>query len=82
MILISAGFDAHRDDPLSAMAVTDHGFAQLTEIVKSIAEKHSHGKLISVLEGGYDLTSMPACVATHLNVLMTRDLRGRSVARD
>ena len=70
MVLISAGFDAHLDDPLSAMTVTDDGFAELTEIVKSIAEKHSQGKLISVLEGGYHLTSMPASVATHLKVLM------------
>jgi acetoin utilization deacetylase AcuC-like enzyme len=71
MVLISAGFDAHRDDPLSAMAVTDDGFAELTEIVKSIADEHSHGKLISVLEGGYHLSSMPASVATHLNVFIT-----------
>lgn len=69
VVLISAGFDAHRHDPLSAMAVTDDGFAELTEIVKSIAEEHSRSKLISVLEGGYHLTSMPASVVAHLNVL-------------
>ena len=51
-------------------AVTDNGFAELTEIVKSIADEHSHGRLISVLEGGYHLTSMPASIATHLKVLM------------
>jgi acetoin utilization deacetylase AcuC-like enzyme len=70
IILVSTGFDAHRDDPLSATCVSDEGFAQLTEIVKSIAEQHSNDKLISVLEGGYHLTSMPASVVAHLKVLM------------
>jgi len=70
IVLISAGFDAHVNDPLAAMCMTEDGFAELTQIVKDIAEKHSSGRIISVLEGGYDLRTMPASVLRHLKVLM------------
>jgi acetoin utilization deacetylase AcuC-like enzyme len=67
--LISAGFDAHISDPLAAMCMTDDGFAELTRIVREIADKHSKGRIVSVLEGGYDLKAMPASVVRHLRVL-------------
>ena len=53
-VLISAGFDAHVSDPLASMRVTDEGFAALTRMAVDIAEKHCGGRLISMLEGGYD----------------------------
>jgi len=69
-VLISAGFDAHENDPLGGMALTTEGFAELTQIVKEIAEKSCQGRLVSVLEGGYDLEALAASVEAHIRVLM------------
>jgi len=69
-VLISAGFDAARDDLLGRMNLTPGGFAQLTRIVKAIAEQHCRGRLVSVLEGGYNLEALAASVEAHLRVLM------------
>ena len=69
-VLVSAGFDAHRQDPLGGMNVTADGFAQLTRVVKEIADKCAHGRLVSVLEGGYDLEGLSVSVEAHLRVLM------------
>jgi len=55
---------------LGGMNITPQGFAQLTQIVKSIAEKCCEGRLVSVLEGGYDLDAMSASVEEHIRVLM------------
>ena len=69
-VLISAGFDAHEKDLLGGMAVTAEGFADLTEIVKAIAQKCCDGRLVSVLEGGYHLEGLAASVEAHIRVLM------------
>lgn len=69
-VLVSAGFDAHEGDLLGGMRVTDRGFAKLTQIVKSIAEKCCAGRLVSVLEGGYGLEGLAASVEAHIRVLM------------
>ena len=69
-VLISAGFDAHKDDLLGAMKVTQQGFARLTEIVKNIAEKCCAGRLVSTLEGGYGLEGLAASVEAHIRVLL------------
>jgi acetoin utilization deacetylase AcuC-like enzyme len=69
-VLVSAGFDAHEDDLLGSMRVTDRGFAKLTMIVKSIAEKCCAGRLVSVLEGGYGLEGLAASVEAHIRILM------------
>jgi len=69
-VLISAGFDAHEDDLLGRMKVTTEGFAELTRIVKAIAERHCRGRLVSVLEGGYHLDGLAASVEAHIRVLM------------
>jgi len=58
LVLVSAGFDAHHDDPLAGMNVTDDGFAHLAEAVRSIAERHAQGRLALMLEGGYDLEAL------------------------
>ncbi len=68
-VLVSAGFDAHQDDLLGRMRATSEGFAQLTAIVKQIAEEHCHGRLVSVLEGGYDLEGLASSVDAHLRTL-------------
>jgi acetoin utilization deacetylase AcuC-like enzyme len=69
-VLISAGFDAHRDDPLAGMDLTDEGYATLTNLVTSIARRHSRSRIISCLEGGYDLTALAASVERHVMALM------------
>jgi acetoin utilization deacetylase AcuC-like enzyme/formylglycine-generating enzyme required for sulfatase activity len=68
-ILISAGFDAHKDDLLGGMKVTAEGFAQLTQVVKEISEKCCEGRLVSVLEGGYGLEGLADSVEAHIQVL-------------
>ena len=68
-VLISAGFDPHKDDPIGGMKVTSEGFAALTRIVKEIAEKCCRGRLVSVLEGGYDLRGLADSVEAHVRVL-------------
>jgi acetoin utilization deacetylase AcuC-like enzyme len=68
-ILISAGFDAHRDDPLAGMQVTDEGFGELTRIVKSCAGTVCQGRVVSCLEGGYNLGALARSVEQHLIVL-------------
>jgi len=68
-VLISAGFDAHTDDLLGSMKVTAQGFAELTQIVKAIAEKCCEGRLVSILEGGYHPDGLADSVEAHIQVL-------------
>ncbi|MBI5183751.1 MAG: histone deacetylase [Nitrospinae bacterium] len=69
-ILISAGFDAHIDDPLAGMKVTDEGFGELTRIVKGIAKRYCDGRIVSALEGGYNLNALARSVERHLSILI------------
>ena len=69
-VIISAGFDAHRDDPLASMGLTEAGYSDLTGIVVGIAKRHAQGRLLSALEGGYNLTALGASVDAHLKVLL------------
>ena len=69
-VIVSAGFDAHRDDPLASMGVTEEGYARLTGIVAGIARRHCSGRLLSCLEGGYHLPALAASVESHLSALL------------
>jgi acetoin utilization deacetylase AcuC-like enzyme/formylglycine-generating enzyme required for sulfatase activity len=69
-VLISAGFDAHKNDLLGGMKVTEQGFSQMTRVVKDIAEKCCNSRIVSVLEGGYNLQALASCVEAHIRVLM------------
>ncbi|MCH8151727.1 MAG: histone deacetylase [Planctomycetes bacterium] len=69
LILVSAGFDAHRQDPLGGMAVTEDGFASLCATVCDLADRCAQGRLALVLEGGYDLTALADSVHACVNVL-------------
>jgi acetoin utilization deacetylase AcuC-like enzyme len=69
-VIISAGFDAHRDDPLASMRLTEAGYSDLTGLVAGIARRHAQGRLISALEGGYNLTALAASVDAHLKALL------------
>jgi acetoin utilization deacetylase AcuC-like enzyme len=69
MLLISAGFDAHMEDPLAQMNVTEEGFFKMTRLLVEAAERHCGGKLVSVLEGGYNLRALGRGVVRHLVAL-------------
>jgi acetoin utilization deacetylase AcuC-like enzyme len=69
LVIISAGFDASIHDSLSGTAVTREGYNTLSKIVKSIAKKHAQERLVSVLEGGYDLSGLPILVMDHIAIL-------------
>jgi len=72
-ILVSAGFDAHRDDPLASLNLTENAYMVLTSEVKKLAEKFAGGRIISILEGGYDLNALSSSVREHLHVLQSED---------
>ncbi len=69
-VIISAGFDAHRDDPLAGMRLTELGYAELTAIVAGIAKRHAAHRILSCLEGGYNLTALAASVDRHIRALL------------
>ena len=70
LIVISAGFDAHVADPLAGLEVETEDFVWLTREFLTIADRHAQGRVVSVLEGGYDLTALAESVATHVRTLM------------
>ncbi|MEC4888976.1 MAG: histone deacetylase [Nitrospira sp.] len=69
-VIISAGFDAHKDDPLAGMGLTEEGYRDLTGIVAGIAQQHAQGRVLSSLEGGYNLTALAASVDAHIQALL------------
>jgi acetoin utilization deacetylase AcuC-like enzyme len=69
VILISAGFDAWQDDPIAGMRVTARGYRRMAEVLRAVADEVAGGRLVAVLEGGYDLNGLTACVAETFDVL-------------
>ena len=69
VVLISAGFDAHRDDPLAEIELSSSAFAWMSRELIAIADRYAGGRIISVLEGGYNLSRIGECVAAHLDEL-------------
>ncbi|HEY9231127.1 MAG TPA: histone deacetylase [Blastocatellia bacterium] len=69
LILISAGFDSRRDDPLGGLLLEDTDFREMTKEVMSMAERHGEGRVVSVLEGGYNLDTLGETVRTHVAAL-------------
>jgi len=69
-VVISAGFDAHRDDPLASMDLTEKGYGELTSMVASIAKNFSSGRILACLEGGYHLQALAESVDQHLQALL------------
>ena len=70
VLLISAGFDAHRDDPLAQIELSEEDFAWVTEKLVEIAERRAGGRVVSTLEGGYNLQALARSTAAHVEVLM------------
>jgi acetoin utilization deacetylase AcuC-like enzyme len=70
IVLISAGFDAHKDDPLANLQLIEADFAWATAKIAEIADRFAKGRLVSMLEGGYNLAALAKSAAVHVNVLM------------
>jgi acetoin utilization deacetylase AcuC-like enzyme len=70
LVLVSAGFDAHLRDPLAQLRLGEEDFRWVTEKLLETAAKHSGGKLVSTLEGGYDLDALASSTAVHVRTLM------------
>jgi acetoin utilization deacetylase AcuC-like enzyme len=69
MVFISAGFDAHREDDLGQLGLVEADYEWITQRLKSLAERHAQGRIVSCLEGGYNLSALARSVAAHLRVL-------------
>ena len=69
LIIISAGFDAHKDDPLANINLTTGFFTWMTKVIMEKADRYAGGRIISLLEGGYNLRRLPECIAVHLLAL-------------
>ena len=70
LVLISAGFDAHTRDPLANLNLLETDFAWVTGKLMEVADKYSDGRVVSVLEGGYDLQGLAQSVSAHVVTLM------------
>jgi acetoin utilization deacetylase AcuC-like enzyme len=70
LLIVSAGFDAHRRDPLAHLRLETEDFRWLTDELLKIADRHAHGRVVSALEGGYDLEALAASAAAHVRALM------------
>ncbi|CAN1724652.1 Histone deacetylase family protein [Hyphomicrobium sp. 1Nfss2.1] len=70
ILIISAGFDAHENDPLANLRLVEADYLWATEKLADLARRHSNGRIVSMLEGGYDLTSLARSVAVHVRALM------------
>ncbi len=70
LLLISAGFDAHKNDRLSTIRLEEQDYRWVTQALVDIADRYCKSRIISVLEGGYDLKALAACVAVHLEILL------------
>jgi acetoin utilization deacetylase AcuC-like enzyme len=71
LVFISAGFDSRADDPLGQFRLTDDDFKDLTRLMMDVAETHCSGKIVSVLEGGYNLAGLARAVTAHVSTLST-----------
>ena len=69
-VLVSAGFDAHRDDPLASLNLTERSYRELSHALVQVAEQYAGGRLVSLLEGGYDLRALSTSVREHVSALM------------
>ncbi|MBM4359276.1 MAG: histone deacetylase [Deltaproteobacteria bacterium] len=70
LVLVSAGFDAHDADPLAGMRLSEQGYARMTRVLKDLARRHAAGRLVMLLEGGYDLDAMPRSLRAAVAALL------------
>ena len=69
LVFVSAGFDAHKEDPLAYLKLGDEDYRWVTEMLRGVAERHAEGRVVSTLEGGYNTVALGRCVVEHLSVL-------------
>jgi acetoin utilization deacetylase AcuC-like enzyme len=69
-ILVSTGFDAHREDEMSDIKLSTEGFSWIMQKLVELADRYSDGKIISILEGGYSLRRLPELAANHVEILL------------
>ena len=69
MIFISAGFDAHREDEMGQMGLVEADYAWITKRIREVAKRHAQGRIVSCLEGGYNLEALARCVEIHIRLL-------------
>jgi acetoin utilization deacetylase AcuC-like enzyme len=70
MVFVSAGFDAHREDPLAYLKLEDDDYRWVTERLLEVAERHSKGRVVSTLEGGYNVQALGRCVVEHVGAML------------
>ena len=70
LVLVSVGFDAHRNDPLADIRLGSEDYAWITGRLAALADAHADGRLVSTLEGGYDLAALAASTCAHVGALM------------
>ncbi|HWB00971.1 MAG TPA: histone deacetylase, partial [Pirellulales bacterium] len=75
LVLISAGFDAHHADPIGSLELETEDFGALTDVVLDIAQEYAAGRVVSVLEGGYNTGALAGCVELHLERMLDREKR-------
>ena len=76
LVLISAGFDAHKDDPIGSLDLETDDYVELTKLVQGVADAYAGGRVVSVLEGGYHLDALAASVSVHLRTLLAQGAAG------
>ena len=69
LLFVSAGFDAHRDDDMAMLKLVESDYAWVTRKIKDVADRYAGGRIVSALEGGYELHALGRCVMTHLKVI-------------
>lgn len=70
LVIVSAGFDAHEEDPIGSLGLQTDDFAVFTGLVQQVAATHANGRLVSCLEGGYNVDRLADCVELHLDTLL------------
>ncbi|MDF2812152.1 MAG: acetoin utilization protein, partial [Microvirga sp.] len=75
LLVVSAGFDAHWRDPLASISLTEADFGWATRKVMALADRRCAGRLVSILEGGYDLEALARSTAAHVDALMGRETK-------
>ena len=77
LVLISAGFDAHKDDPIGSLGLDSEDFRTLTDMLVEVADEHCEGKLVSLLEGGYNVNALAESVEHHLQGLIAAETKAK-----
>jgi acetoin utilization deacetylase AcuC-like enzyme len=71
IIYVSAGFDAHIEDPLADLSLVNADYIWMTEFIKTVADQYAKGRIVSLLEGGYHLKALAEAASSHVETLLT-----------